>query len=132
MSVAALFTHLFTVMARAGKRIEPMIRAALAFLLASVLSANAGSLTITYKNTAGTTTFAPTATISDADAATFVSWCSAHYASTPGSGTAAGCFNIYANDIFNQLKLAVQAAAQTTAAQNAANAVVPITVTPAQ
>jgi hypothetical protein len=101
-------------------------------LLLMASTANAGSLTLTYKNTAGTTTLAPTATISDADASSFLTWCSAHYANTPGSGTAVGCFNIYADDIFNQLKIAVQAAAQATAAQNAANAVAPITVTPAQ
>jgi len=99
-------------------------------LFASI--ANAGSLTLTYKNTAGTTTLAPTATISDTDASTFLTWCSAHYSATPGSGTSAGCFNIYADDLFNQLKLNIQATAAAAAAATAAAGVTPITIAPAQ
>lgn len=107
-----------------------MIKLVIAILFSLYASiANAGTLSFTYTNTAGTTTFAPTATVSDADAAAFISWCQAHYAASGQAGlTPPQCFNQYANWVFARLKNDVLQSAQAAAAQNAA----PINVTPAQ
>ena len=103
-----------------------------AVLLALSIPAHAGQVIITYKNDAGTTVFAPLATISNADATKFLTWCQKQYAANPLSVTQAGCFNIWANDWFNQMKAAVNADLANTAGAAASAGITPIVVTPAQ
>lgn len=101
-------------------------------LLALAPSALAGSVNIIYKNDVGTTLFAPLATISNADAVKFLTWCQKQYAANPLSVTQAGCFNIWANDWFNQMKASVNADLAATAASTAAAGITPIVVVPGQ
>lgn len=92
----------------------------------------AGSVTITYKNDAGTTLFNPSATISNSDATKFLTWCQTTYAANPLSVTQSGCFNIWANDWFNQMKASVNKNLQDAAASSAASGATIIVVTPQQ
>ena len=94
-------------------------------LLAATLPALAGSITITYRNTAGNVTETATSTISDADAATYSAWVTSYF---PGNPTGQAAWNAWANSVFAQLTAQVQEWQGRTAAQ----AVTPITVTPAQ
>lgn len=94
-------------------------------LLAAPLPALAGSITITYKNTAGTVTETATSTISDADAATYSSWVTATF---PGNPTGIAAWNAWSDSVFVRLVTQVQV----WQGQTAAAAVAPITVTPAQ
>src|SRR5208337_1648592 len=91
-----------------------------------------GSIAVVYVNAAGTCTYSPYATISDATAAVFITWCKAHYAATPAASTAQGCFNTWANDGFNQTISGMTRDAQAAAAATASAAVVPPAITPAQ
>jgi hypothetical protein len=104
-----------------------MIRSlALACLMTLVaFSAHAGSITITYKNTAGTVTETATSTISDADAATYSAWVTSYF---PGNPTGQAAWNAWSDSVFAQLAAQVQEWQGRTAAQ----AIAPITVTPAQ
>jgi hypothetical protein len=97
---------------------------AFVFLVAS-LPARAGSITITYKNTAGTVTETATSTISDADASTYSAWVTSYF---PGNPTGQAAWNAWSDSVFAQLAAQVQEWQGRTAAQ----AIVPITVTPAQ
>jgi hypothetical protein len=94
-------------------------------LLAAPLPALAGSITITYKNTAGTVTETATSTISDADAATYSAWVTAYF---PGNPTGQAAWNAWSDSVFAQLAAQVQNWQGATAAK----AVAPITITPAQ
>jgi hypothetical protein len=94
-------------------------------LMAAPLPALAGSITITYKNTAGTITETATSTISDADAATYSAWVTAYF---PGNPTGQAAWNAWSDSVFAQLAAQVQNWQGTTAAK----AVAPITITPAQ
>lgn len=102
----------------------------IAITLSSV--AHAGSLNIIYKNDAGTTIFSPSAAISNADATKFLTWCHAYYINTPSASTDAGCYNTWANDLFNQMKANVNGSIAATASATAATGITPIVVTPAQ
>src|SRR6202035_1163771 len=99
-------------------------------ILAVALSSQvlAGSVQIIYKNDAGTTLFSPSATISNADATKFLVWCQATYASNPLSVTQGGCFNVWANDWFVQMKNSVNKSLQDAAAASAIST--PIIVSP--
>lgn len=109
-----------------------MIRTLVLLIAFMALPAHAGSITITYKNDAGGTLYTPNATISNADAAKFVTWCQKNYAGNPLSVTAQGCFNVWANDWFNQMKASVNGDLGDTAAAAAKSGITPIVVTPAQ
>ena len=85
-----------------------------------------------YTNAAGVLTFAPYATISDAEAAAFVTWCEANYANIPTANTPGGCFNAWANDHFKQTIASINAYRQNQAAAAAANASTPTSIAPAQ
>ena len=96
---------------------------AIAALVLLAFPAHAGSITITYKNTAGTVTETATATISDADAATLSTWTTAYF---PGNPTGQAAWNAWADSIFAQL------AANVKNYQINSVAVTPIVITPAQ
>lgn len=103
-----------------------MIRALfIATALLAPLPASAGSITITYKNTAGNVTETATSTISDADAATYSAWVTSYF---PGNPTGQAAWNAWSDSVFTQLTAQVQEWQGRTAAQ----AVTPITVTPGQ
>lgn len=91
-----------------------------------------GSIAVVYVNEAGSCVYQPYATISDATFASFIAWCKAHYASSAGASTSAGCFNTWANDGMTQTISGMTAAAQATAAAAAAAAVTPPAIVPAQ
>ena len=99
--------------------------AILVAMLFAPLPALAGSITITYKNTAGTVTETATSTISDTDAATYSAWVTATF---PGNPTGLAAWNAWSDSVFTQLVFQVQGWQASTAAK----AVPPITVTPAQ
>ena len=85
----------------------------------------AGSISMVYCNAESVVTYSPSATISDATAAAFVTWCEAKYAATASAHTAAGCFNAWSDDWVNQTIASILAAGQTSAAASAAAAVTP-------
>ena len=104
----------------------------IALFALGISTAQAGSLTIVYKNDAGATIFSPSATISNADAAKFITWCQVQYAGQPLSVTPLGCFNAWANDVFGTMKESVISSLRSSAASAASTAATPIVVTPAQ
>jgi hypothetical protein len=101
-------------------------------VLAAATAPPAGSIAMIYTNAAGVLTYAPYATISNAEAAAFVTWCEANYANIPTANTPDGCFNAWANDHFKQTIAAINSYRQGQAATAAANASTPTTITPAQ
>jgi hypothetical protein len=101
-------------------------------VLAAATAPPPGSIAITYTNAAGVLTYAPYATISNAEATAFITWCEAQYASIPTANTPGGCFNAWANDYFHQTIAAINSYRQGQAATAAANASTPTTITPAQ
>lgn len=100
--------------------------------LAATATVPNGSITTVYANTAGTVTFSPSATISNATATAFLAWCHAHYIATPGAATDQGCFSTWFDDNINQTVAAMTQSAQTTAANAASAAIVPPAIVPAQ
>jgi hypothetical protein len=84
-----------------------------------------GSITITYKNTAGTVTETATSTISDTDAAIYSAWVTSYF---PGNPTGTAAWNAWADFVFSQLVAQVAEWQGRTAAV----AVTPIVVTPGQ
>lgn len=101
---------------------------------AASLTCPSGSLCIGYVNAAGNVNAlaVASATIPDATATQFLTWCKARYAATAGASTNQGCFNTWANDWFNQTITSMNATAQAAAADTAAKAVVPPAIVPAQ
>jgi len=91
-----------------------------------------GSIAVVYVNAAGTCTYQPYATISNATATSFVTWCETNYAATPSAATAGGCFNTWANDWFNQTVAKMLASSQSSAAASAVAGVSAPAITPAQ
>jgi hypothetical protein len=110
--------------------------AALCALISPASAANVsppnGSLEMIYTNAAGTTAYAPYATVSNADATTFITWCESHYSNVAGANTAAGCFNVWFDDVVNQAMQNANAAAAAGAAATATANAAKITITPAQ
>lgn len=91
-----------------------------------------GSISLVYVTAEGVVTYQPYASISDAMAATFITWCKANYAASAGASTSSGCFNTWADDWFNQTVAKMLAASQTTATAAATAAVTAPAITPAQ
>jgi|HubBroStandDraft_3_1064219.scaffolds.fasta_scaffold00290_32 hypothetical protein len=84
-----------------------------------------GSITITYKNTAGTITETAMSTISDSDAAIYSQWVTSYF---PGNPTGTAACNAWADSVFAQLVAQVSEWQGRAAAQS----VIPIVVTPGQ
>jgi hypothetical protein len=101
-------------------------------VLAAAAAPPPGSIAMIYTNADGVLTYAPYATISNAEAAAFITWCEAQYANIPTANTPGGCFNAWANDHFKQTIAAINSYRQGQAATAAATASTPTTITPAQ
>lgn len=99
---------------------------------AATVITTAGSLVIVYTNDAGTAIYSPKASLTNAASAQWVTWCQTHYANVAAANTPQGCFNTWADDVFNQM---VQNVLSTNAASLAATAAASATgptITPAQ
>lgn len=90
------------------------------------------TLTMVYTNAAGTVAFSPSAVISDATAAQFITWAKAYYIATPAASTSQGAFNTWFNEIVSMTTQRMTQAAQATATATATAAVVPPSIVPAQ
>lgn len=84
----------------------------------------AGSIEMVYCNAESVTTYTPSATISDATAATFIGWCESYFA----IGTPQACYNAW----FDSLVNSTLATIQSYQAQAAVAAVAKLPINPAQ
>lgn len=110
-----------------------MRRTLLALLLLGISTvAQAGTLTLNYTGTSNGISWTATASIDDTDATTYINWAKSHYASAAACATNQGCFNTWADDVFNTLRTNVLQWLQATAVATATSSTTGITVTPAQ
>lgn len=91
-----------------------------------------GSLVIVYTNDAGTAIYSPKASLTNVAAAQWVTWCQTHYANVAAANTPQGCFNTWADDVFNQMVQNVQSSNASLAAAAASASATGPTITPAQ
>lgn len=103
------------------------------FLIATALtSAAAGSITLTYSGAPGgaEVSISAGADISDADAATLMTWCASSYSSVGDVSTPQKCFQILASSISVNIVQQVLEWQSEQASVAARKKVAPITITP--